>query len=110
MRKWDRVKPKKKGCFPIRKAAFSYRGGGLARFPLPEAVWVTPTPQQLIGFSTHDEQLETQQFLLRAPIHKVKQFMETTMSQKVERGDVLYAKPKSPQPPSHGPTMWSAKV
>lgn len=75
--------------------------------PLPITLEVTPTPEQLLGFRTQAEQLAAQHFLLTAPIKEVEKFMATTVSTKVRSRDVVYLRPRNPQPPTHGQTTWS---
>lgn len=65
----------------------------------------SPTPEQLIGFRTRDEQLSAQKTILTAPIEVVQEFMQTTILAKVESGEMSYIKPSNPEPPSEH-TMW----
>ncbi len=74
--------------------------------PLRPTLQVHPTPEQLIGFRTRDEQLSVQQFLLSAPIDEVEKFMREEMPRKVHAGEVLYIRPANPEPPTRGTTLW----
>lgn len=73
--------------------------------PLPRTLRVYPTPEQLIGYKTRDEQLTAQRFLLTAPIEHVEMYM-AQLPHKIDRGEVVYVRPKHPQPPTCDPTMW----
>ena len=73
--------------------------------PAPESVVVAPVPEQLIGFKTRDEQLESQRFLLTAPISDVAKYMEA-LPARIRRKEVYYMRPNNPQPPTEGPTIW----
>lgn len=75
--------------------------------PLPQTLKVHPTPEQLIGFRTREEHLKTQRFLLNAPIKDVDRFMKRTLPIRIRRGEVVYIRPDSPEPPTQGPTMWT---
>lgn len=74
--------------------------------PLRPTLQVHPTPEQLIGFRTRDEQLSVQQFLLSAPIDEVEKFMREEMPRKVHAGEVLCIRPANPEPPTRGDTLW----
>lgn len=66
---------------------------------------VDPVPEQLIGFNTLKEQQIVQEFLLTAPIPKVKRYMETLV-ERIMKGEVAYSRPEHPEPPRYGPTVW----
>ena len=74
--------------------------------PMPATVAVAPIPEQLIGFASRDEQIAAQEFVLTAPIDEVAEFMNTTILDKVQSGEVAYIRPQSPDPQPDGPTMW----
>lgn len=74
--------------------------------PMPATVSVRPTPEQLIGFRSREEQLKAQHFLLTAPIGEVEKYMRTTLLAKYEKGEVAVIHPKAPDPPTAGPTCW----
>lgn len=71
-----------------------------------ERLKVQPVPEQMIGFRTREEQVAAQKFLITAPIKKVKEFMASLPS-KIDAGEVAYSRPSNPEPPTHGPTVWS---
>jgi hypothetical protein len=73
---------------------------------MPATVTVIPMPEQLIGFESREEQLAAQEYVLTAPIDDVAEFMNTTILNKVESGEVAYIRPQSPEPQPDGPTMW----
>jgi hypothetical protein len=75
-------------------------------FPLRADLIVTPTPEQLLGFRTQEEQLEVQRFLLEAPIHEVDAFLTTHVPPRIARGEVAYIRPPAPEAPTRGETMW----
>jgi hypothetical protein len=63
---------------------------------------VIPTPEWLAGFPTRLEAAETQHFLLTAPIDDVgKRLIEMH-----KRNDIRIVPCKTPQPPTHGQTIW----
>ena len=71
-----------------------------------ELLEVRPVPEQLIGFRTREEQLAAQKFLITAPINKVTEYMASLPS-KIDAGEVAYVRPRNPEPPTRGPTVWS---
>src|SRR5262249_12405147 len=79
----------------------------LARIPVSVEVLarsrVSPTPQQLIGFPTHEEAAAAQQLLLTAPIEAVR----ARMGEWAGRADVAVIVPHHPEPPTTGVTLWS---
>lgn len=75
---------------------------------LPTTLQVRPTPEQLLGFKTREEQLATQKFLLTAPIEEIAAFMQS-LPDKIERGEILYMRPANPEPPTKGQTIWIAQ-
>lgn len=74
--------------------------------PLSMNLYVSPTPEQLIGFASYEEMQKTQQFLLTAPIEDVAEFMDT-LPPRIRSGEIQYKRPRRPEPPSRGATMWS---
>jgi hypothetical protein len=82
-------------------------GGSCARlsFPLPITVGVKPTPEYMLGFPTSEEAIETQEFMLTAPIPEVRKRLEG-FRERVLSGEIIYIRPANPQPPTQGPTMW----
>lgn len=73
--------------------------------PLSKKLSVTPTPEQLIGFSTYEEAKRIQQFLLTAPMEKVVKYMES-LPPRIRSGEIQYIRPQNPQPYSPDATMW----
>jgi hypothetical protein len=69
---------------------------------------VAPVPEQMIGFRTREEQTEVQQFLLKAPIEEVNQYM-ASLGPRIASGEIAYLRPRNPEPPTRGPTMWHFK-
>lgn len=74
--------------------------------PLPVTVRVSPTPEQLIGFRSREEQVAAQQFFLNAPIKEVSRYMNEELLDKIKSGEVAYTKPDKPEPPTTGATLW----
>jgi hypothetical protein len=74
--------------------------------PMPRTVRVSPTPQQLIGFPTQEEQLAVRKFLLSAPMGEVARFMKEKLLPRVQSGEVAYIRPENPEPPTKGQTAW----
>ena len=72
---------------------------------LRPSVEVIPTPEQLLGFPTRDEQIQVQTFLLTAPINDVERFL-VELTPRVLSGEVEAIRPENPQPPTEGPTQW----
>lgn len=72
---------------------------------MPSTVRVSPTPEQLIGFKTRDEQRRVQSVLLTKPINRVNAFMQS-LATRIESGDIVYIRPDNPQPPTRGQTLW----
>ena len=75
-------------------------------FPIPRSIRVRPTPEQLIGFQSRDEQLAVQRFLLTAPITEIDRFMREKMPRKIKSGEAVYIRPDNPEPPTKGATIW----
>lgn len=73
--------------------------------PMSKNLIVTPTPEQLIGYSTFEEMKKSQQFLLTAPIEKVAEYMET-LPPRIRAGEVQYQRPRHPAPYNEDATMW----
>lgn len=71
---------------------------------------VYPTPQQLIGYPTRESQLTQQRFLLDAPINDVKEYMTVTVPALLREGKLAYRKPRQPQPPTRGTTIWTERT
>jgi hypothetical protein len=67
---------------------------------------VTPTPEQLFGFPTWEEAYEAQQLCLNAPMAEVNKFLKGLRSD-IKSGRARYIRPKHPQLPTRGPTMWT---
>jgi hypothetical protein len=72
----------------------------------PGSFKVSPTPEQLIGFPTRQEQARCQKFLLGAPIAEVDRYMNGELRRRVDAGEVAYVLPQDPEPPTRGPTAW----
>ncbi len=75
---------------------------------LPAVIEVKPTPQLLIGFRSRDEQVAAQELILRAPISTVRRFLCITILARIFRGEVISIRPATPEPPTHGQTLWLA--
>ena len=73
--------------------------------PLSNDLSVTPTPEQLIGFSTFEEAKRIQQFLLTAPMEEVVKYMES-LPPRIRSGEVQYIRPENPEPYTEGATAW----
>lgn len=73
--------------------------------PLSKNVVVSPTPEQLVGYTTLEEMKKTQQFLLTAPIKKVAEYMES-LPPRIRSGEVQYKRPLNPEPYPEGATSW----
>lgn len=73
--------------------------------PCAEPPTVRPTPEQLLGFSTRDEQVDVQRFLLEKPIEEVNEFMQS-LPRRIESGEIRYLRPTNPEPPTRGQTLW----
>jgi hypothetical protein len=67
---------------------------------------VTPTPEQLFGFPTWEEAYEAQQLCLNASLAEVNKFLKGLRSD-IRSGRVRHIRPKDPQLPTRGPTMWT---
>lgn len=82
-------------------------GASAAASPLPlgDNPTVSPTPEQLIGFTTQQEQLAVQKKLLTAPIEEVTAYMTQTLRAKCAKGEIRYIRPANPEPPTEL-TMW----
>jgi hypothetical protein len=74
--------------------------------PLSMDLYVSPTPEQLIGFAIYEEMKKMQQFLLTAPIEDVAEFMNT-LPPRIRSGEVQYKPPRRPEPTSRGATICS---
>jgi hypothetical protein len=71
----------------------------LCGFPAsPPHIRCSPTPNQLIGYTTWERAREAQPFFLNAPIAEVRKY-ELPL-------DCASVRPHNPEPPTHGPTMW----
>lgn len=66
---------------------------------------VVPTPEQLIGYRTMEEQLTAQQLILNEPIERVNEYLQT-LPKRIDAGEVRYIRPKHPKRPTRGPTQW----
>jgi len=100
---------------PNKKAREYYwlatNGSSVAACPVPATsdeidTACTPTPQQLFGFPTREEQLAAQKFLLTAPMPHVKGRMEGWKF-RVVQGDMAYVEPTDPEPQTDGATCWT---
>jgi hypothetical protein len=75
-------------------------------FPAQEdRVACHPTPEQLIGFPTQEEQMEAQRFLLTADIPAIRRRMQDWVP-RMRKGEMAYIRPEQPEPPTSGPTAW----
>ena len=70
--------------------------------PIPT---VTPTPTQLFGLPTREEQLAMQEFLLTQPIPAVTAKLES-LRPWVMSGEIIVVSPANPEPPTQGVTAW----
>jgi len=79
-------------------------GASVAASPLslPGTLRVSPTPEQLFGFRTCEEQQAARHVLLTAPIKRVVKYLQ----EKINRGGVMYVRPVNPEPPPTGGTAW----
>lgn len=82
-------------------------GAAACGFPLPVFPTVVPTPQQLIGFDTLEEQLHCQRFLLTGRLEKVRRYVNSTLPRLARKGKVVLKKFQFPEKPTRGPTSWS---
>jgi hypothetical protein len=64
-----------------------------------------PTPEQLIGFPTQQEQAEARRFLLREEMPAIKRRMGEWVP-RMRTGEMAYIRPAKPEPPTAGPTAW----
>ena len=78
----------------------------LASFPMTNPV-VSPTPQQMLGFPTLEQAKHAQQICLTSPINEVKRFPQS-LSPDVKAGRITVIAPDNPEPPTHGPTIWTS--
>jgi hypothetical protein len=67
---------------------------------------LTPTPQQMFGFPTHEEAKQAQHICLEAPIKEVRRFL-ADLAPDVKTGRIRVIHPKHPQPPTAGVSMWT---
>jgi hypothetical protein len=74
--------------------------------PLKEPL-VTPTPEQMFGFSTLEEAERAQRICLMEPIKKVHSFIQEELSMRIKLGQVRHIRPDHPQPPTQGATAWT---
>lgn len=72
-------------------------------YPLSR-VRCSPRPQLLLGFRTRDQAFEIQSFVLNASLKEVRKKLEA-LSQDPE---VVSIVPNDPEPPTRGPTTWTA--
>jgi hypothetical protein len=69
---------------------------------------VIPTPEQLVGLPTQEEQLRFQKLCLEAPIEVLKkEFSRGYCQSKIQSDEWAYMVPQRPQPPSREGTLWS---
>ena len=88
---------------PSRFYWLAINGPSVADCPVPAAnVEVAPTPEALLGFPSRKEQIETQKFLLNAPIPDC----VTRLRSFLKRNDVKIIRPRNPEPPTKGATSW----
>ena len=76
-------------------------------FPLPKTVSVSPTPRQLVGYKSQEEQRTAQQFLLSAPMAEVRKYLKKEIPRRIRKGDVLVIFPEKPEPPTRECTVWT---
>lgn len=79
----------------------------LLSFPMTNP-FVTPTPQQLLGFPTFEEAKRAQQICLTAPLSEAASFLQS-LAPDVAAGRIVAITFDNPEPPTHGPTMWLAE-
>lgn len=72
---------------------------------VPGIAVVTPTPEQMWGFSTLDEAQRAQQICLNAPIADAMRFLQG-LGPDIKAGRVVYVRPANPESRTRGPTMW----
>lgn len=73
--------------------------------PLPTTLFVSPEPEQLIGFTSQKEQLKKQRFFLEAPIKAIEKYMHGALLRRINDGDVEYIACGTPEPPTDR-TLW----
>ncbi|MBX3444358.1 MAG: hypothetical protein KF774_18295 [Planctomyces sp.] len=73
--------------------------------PLSKNLSVSPTPEQLLGFSTYDEAKRIQHFLLTSPMEEVVKYIES-LPPRIRSGEVQYIRPTNPEPYTEGITAW----
>lgn len=66
---------------------------------------VVPTPEQLIGYRTQEEQLAAQQLILKEPIERVNEYMHD-LPKRIDSGEVRCVRPECPESLTRGPTQW----
>ena len=67
---------------------------------------VTPTPEQLLGFTTWEDAKHAQHVCLTAEMDEVERFLES-LRPDVKSGRVRVIQPEHPQPPTTGKTVWT---
>jgi hypothetical protein len=67
---------------------------------------LTPTPEQMFGFPTHEEAKQAQRICLEAPVKEVRKFL-AGLAPDVKIGRIRVIQPKHPQPPTTGESMWT---
>ena len=67
---------------------------------------LTPTPEQMLGFPTHEEAKRAQRICLEAPMKEVRKFL-AGLAPDVKSGRIRVIQPKHPQPPTAGQSMWT---
>jgi len=77
----------------------------LCSLPLREP-FVTPTPEQLLGFPTVEEAERAQRICLFEPKEDVNRFLRR-LAHDVKAKRIRYIRPEHPQPPSREATAWT---
>jgi hypothetical protein len=82
-------------------------GTSCAMSPLPmRNPLLTPTPEQMLGFPTHEEAARAQRICLQAPMDEVQRFLES-LRPDVESGRIRVIQPEHPQPPIASQSIWT---
>lgn len=79
----------------------------MSSIPLPVTLEVSPVPEQLFGFRDFVEARQFQQFLLTAPMPRIKWMLRVEMPMAISSGHIKYIRPPNPERPSRAGTMWA---
>lgn len=78
----------------------------LSPYALPVTVNVNPIPQLLVGFRTLEAAREQHDFLLTAPIGKVRQRIDSLLAKASRGGEIVTVRPTNPPQPPQSETIW----